>query len=250
MPEPKKEDLTPREAELQKQLDASKKQLQDEAQLREQVLADETIMAVLKAKKDGKEIEVVEKQPEEKPSLRREIQGEPDLKPSWGNLDQMSNSEMLNVLIPAVEELVNKTSSQTRKESEVLVGKRLDMIESNQGKLHKALIAQAAATGISTMRNTHPDFEDFSEDAFKVMEKTGLSLEDAYLLVKAKEGTRIPARENVETERPSSPIVSRPRKRESRRSEEDYPRRTSGTRSFRDIVGSALDKRFSEGRSH
>ena len=236
-PTKKEVELTPKEKELLTQVEQMQTQLNEEAGLRKNLLEDQAIVDVLKARKDGREIVVADKEPKE--TLKEQLTG--NEKPSGNQVDQMSNSELLDVLIPAVEKLVSETGDELIKSAGQDLGTRMTQMESNQGKLHQALINQAAAAGVTSMRGNYADFDKFSEVALETMKKTGLSLEDAYLLEKARAGSTVPAREAVETERPQS--IPSGRQRLTRQPQEggETLRPRSAVRNFRDIVNKGVD---------
>ncbi len=233
------DNASPKEVELADQVKKLQEQLKTESTLREKVLDDNAIREVLQARKDGKEISVVLKEAQQPaPTLREKLVGKPKADQSKSQIDLMSNAELIDIIVPAVEETITSAVKGARDDATHVVETRLGTIESNQGKLHDALLKQAAASGVMTMRSQYGDFDKFSQDALTEMKNTGLSLEDAYLLVKARAGSTVPERSQVDTERPSSAHVSKPRNENSQR-EPARPR--SSVRNFRSIVQEGVD---------
>ena len=236
-PEPKKNEPSPKEIALQKQIEDMSIKLKEETDLRKKILSDEAIVSVLHARRDGKKVSVVEDKTQ---TLAQTLRG--DEKPSNNDVNEMSNKELFDVLVPAVEERIaaaieNATSQATRG-----IDERFDAVASNQNKLHTALVKQAAAAGITTMRASHSDFDQYGEDAIKVAQTTGLPIEDAYILVKGRAGLNVPSRREVESERPSSaPSGKQPVRRRESLEDEAPRRRISGARSFRELVREGVD---------
>ncbi len=213
-------------------------QLKDEASVRGKILEDADIIAVLNARKAGKEISVVPK--ERAPDLRERLKPETS---SNVSVDQMSNAELLNIMIDAVDKHVSQSIADSRTAAVDEFAPRIATIESNQGKLHTALIQQAAAAGVTTMRTQFPDFDTYSEKALEIMNKQGLSIEDSYYLAKARAGSAVPDRNHVETERPSSPPQGRPAlaKKRAESLDERPVRPRSSQRRFRELVNQGVD---------
>ncbi len=234
----------------QSELTQVKQQLEEERKIRESVMQDPDFVALLKAKQEGKKVklgfaddEVVEDKP--KPSMKDKF-GLNEAKPkTLDDLDRLSNSKLLDILSDTVEEYVQTTIESTVKNAEKALGKRFEVLESTQDKIKNAIIQQAQQTGAAALGSKYPDFSQYANDAFKCAQISNLSLEDAYLLVKAKQRGNTPPADETETERPLiAPTRMRdvPSRHHSSDTDEIAERSPTTRRGFRDALSNAFDR--------
>lgn len=237
---------TPEEKNLPEQVTAKlsglEKQLAEEKRLREQILNDPDMRAVLEAKKSGKPIKFASEEAApviEKKSLRDEF----GLKPEAANRDdfnKMSNAELLEILSDSVETYVGSAIEEAVAKSSNVLGNQFKTLQDNQNKLAQALIEQAKRTGADMMSKQYQDFNTYQEDAMKLVETHGLTLEDAYILAKSKKAASVPPVNEITSERPSIPASRRPFARTSE-DEQRGERVISTSRRFKDLVSSAAE---------
>jgi hypothetical protein len=163
---------------------------------------------------------------------------------SDNSVNQLTNEELLNVMVPAVEELVTSAVNDAVQSNTKKFDATIDQLAIGQNKLRNAMINQAAATGVMTMRGNFPDFDQYKEDVLKVMGQSGLSIEDAYLLVKAKVGSTVPPERGTHGERPSTVLPHQPARRPAGARDDGVrsSRRVSGTQDFRRLLDEGIDK--------
>ena len=239
------QDPTPLEQQLSKELKELKEQQGKEEGLRQQILADPDIAAIFQARKENKAIKIVAAdEVKEIVPLKKQITEQVDS--GDVKMNEMTNSELLEVLMPAIEASIQAKADETRDVAVNEADARFSQIESNQGILHKALTEQLAAAQTVRLADKYIDFEQFKDDTMRVRkENPSLPLEKCYLLAKAEAGSTIPTANDVGTERPGSPVrrtvpIGRDPGRRT-----DYgsnANRTSSDQVFRNILDKGIAK--------
>ncbi len=239
-PEPKP---SQKETELQTKLEAAQKQLTEEQSLRQEVLQDPEIIQILQARRENKKVAVTPVVEAEPKSMKSRFRQPEDNVNQTDKLDALSNSELVDVISNVVEQHVEDQIKSAADGLADPLNKRFGVIESNQQKLHSALLKQHAAAGVLAMQNNHKDFPQYQEAVLKIMSETGLSLERAYIIAKGEVENQIPGERGTVTERPSAALVNLPGGRMPVHREQNTPERaTSTTRRFRGLVDGAVDK--------
>lgn len=163
-------------------------------------------------------------------------------------VDDMSNSEVLDVVATAVDTAVGARLEQASKE----IDEKFKTTAGAMSKIIELLGRMQAATGMSEIRGKYDDFDKFKEDTLSVLKKYPMmDIEDAYLLAhKLREGDNPPANQ-TEFERPVNVPFDRGAERSTSGGEETGEREgkpksseTHGIVGFRNFMGKALDKRF------
>lgn len=233
------EELTPREQQLSQELDKLKEQQESETTLRQQVLADPDIAAVLKARRENKNIKIVPaEETQEIVPLKQQITEQ--VSSGDVKMNELTNAELLEVLMPAIEGAIQTKADETRSVAVEEADARFVQIETNQGILHRAITEQLAAAQFVSLADKYTDFDQFKEDTMRVRkENPSLPIEKCYLLAKAEAGSTIPSVNEVGTERPTSsarrtvPIGRAPGRRTDYGSNAN---RTSSDQVFRNLL--------------
>lgn len=234
------------------ELDQLKQQLEEERKIRESVMQDPDFVNLLKAKQEGKKVKLGfgdDEEPEQKPqkvSMKDKF-GLNEAKPkTLDDIDRLSNSKLLDILSDTVEEYVQMAIEETVTTAEKNLGARFESLESTQEKIKNAIIQQAQQTGAAALSNKYSDFNQYAEAAFKYAQTSNLPLEDAYLLVKAKQRGNMPPADETETERPLiAPTRMRDLPTSHRASSKDGEpdgRPTTNLRGFRNALSNAFDR--------
>ncbi len=198
------QDPTPREQQLSQELEELRIQNKKEEGLRRQILEDPDVAAVFALKKANKEISVsaVDKQQEVIP-LKKQITSQIDS--GEVKINELTNSELFEVLIPAIEAKIKAHTEEVRDLTVQEADTRFKQIESNQNILHGAITEQLAAAQFVRLADKYIDFDQFKDETMRVRkENPNLPIEKCYLLAKAEAGSTIPSQTEVGTERPGS----------------------------------------------
>ncbi len=120
-------------------------------------------------------------------------------------MNELTNSELLEVLVPAIEEKIKAQIVESRDDAVGEADIRFKKLETNQNILHGAITEQLAAAQTVRLSEKYIDFDQFKDDTMNVRkEHPNLPIEECYLLAKAKAGSTIPSANEVGTERPGS----------------------------------------------
>jgi hypothetical protein len=168
-------------------------------------------------------------------------------KVSKKGIDELTNAELVEAMSMAVEQVVSNTKTQATKEVNSTIQQVNKRIEAIQG----VVMNLAVQSDIKACKDKFPDFDSHAKDIQAELQQTpGLSIEKAYLLVKASKASRMPANRNTSTEKPSDAlteaveeqddneeqIVERPNKRKVETTS------INRTASFRQAVEEAANK--------
>jgi len=216
------------------------------------VLSDPDFAALLRAKQEGKPVKIgtVDDEPKEpvKKKSMKDMFGISDSRAATPeDLDHLPNSKLMDILADSIEDYVSTALKTTVTEASKNIDARFKEFESTQEKIKAAIIDQARNTGAQVMSTKYPDFNNYAQEAFKTAQTSNLSLEDAYLLIKAKKRGLAPDISETEYERPTA-VPTRMRDIASRRSAEGDERDAghqappSNYRNFRLALSSAFDK--------
>lgn len=240
--DPQEEVKAPEKNPLQDKIEEMTRQLDNEKKLREQILSDPDMKAVLEAKRAGKPIKVAEVSNEpkiEKKSLKDEFGLNPE-PAKRDDFNRMSNAELLDILTDSVETYVSASIDDAIQRSSSVIGGQFKNLQDNQNKLAQALVEQAKRTGAESMSKMHDDFQNYQEDVYKLVEHNGLTIEDAYILAKSKKAASVPPANELSSERPTTPASRRPFA-VTRQEGESRERAGSTTKRFRDLVTGAAE---------
>jgi hypothetical protein len=250
---PKEEQKTTlTEAEkLQKTVEELTAQLQAEQKIKQDVLSDPDMRKVLEAKQKGEQLSIqVGQQPtNQEPSLKDKL-GIVGEEKTAEDINSLDNAGILNLVIDAIEEYVPSRIGDALSDIDTQVDAKLTGVVKTQEEIKNAIVTQAKNTSSMQMGSKYPDFMDYANDAWKLVQTKGLSLEDAYLLTKSKYVAENPGAD-INTERPQIPSSREigPRDRGENSANEQLPSRTRTTgRDFRNSISKAFD-RSAKGRS-
>ena len=229
------------------QLSQLKQDNATEAKLRQQVLADPDIARIIEARKNNENFKIVADITEERPSVKEQIASKVggDNGSFKAKMNELTNAEMIEVILPALQDEIKNMAVTTRGDAEKLADERFSRIENNQQVLHKSLVQQFALTNMDRLSDKYNDFTEF-KDKTDVERKNNpsLGLEDAYLLAKAKAGSLVPKQHEVGTERPDSGVRRTLPKGRAPDRRTDYgvnKNRTSGDQQFKSMLSDAAD---------
>jgi len=163
-------------------------------------------------------------------------------------VDDMSNSEVMDVISTAIETALNARFEQSTKD----VDKKFKTTADAMGKIIGLLGKMQANAGLERIKSKYPDFDKFAEDTGKVLDKYPMmDIEDAHLLArKRREGDSLPASQ-TDFERPSDMLIDRESGRTTGGGAEAKARKDETTKSdvshgivaFRSILDKALNDR-------
>jgi hypothetical protein len=234
---------SPRELELLEQL--KQKDL-----LLQQLEKDENVRLAVKASMDGKKVvfqdeskESKEKDPPSLTSKKKEDIFDPD------KINNMANSDLVSLLLESVEEYVGSSQQAAIKEVSGVLDKKFTEFGTKQQRMEQFLVEQAKNTGLMHMKEKFSDFEYYKEDVIEIMNKQGLSYEDAYILAKGRKSKGAPPPNSFESERPGAMPGRDPLDLSRRASDEDGqerqgPMRGDVHRRLKDIVERKTAERF------
>ena len=194
----KSEELTneEKESQIQKKLEGIENKI-DSSQMLNRVMADPNVRAILEARRDGRDIEVVDKVSKEEPVVDN---NEPI------NLEVLTNTElsahMQKTLLNSMSSLIDKKLSP--------IGEKVTSINNHEASKQKAKFEK----DIKSMVKKHPDFDSRRESMQEIAKAPKLSIDEIYWLDKRRKGE---VEEHVkDTERPST-SSSRPPMKELRK---------------------------------
>jgi len=123
--------------------------------------------------------------------------GKEDLRGS--RIDDLTNSELLNVVSSAVETAIDARIRQSSQN----VDKKIKEISDSTTKIYQVLGKMQAAAGIQSARDKYKDFDKFKDDTMAVLDRYPMmEIEDAYLLGRQLRAGNSPPAKNVASERP------------------------------------------------
>jgi len=163
-------------------------------------------------------------------------------------VNDLDNTELLDVVANAVDTAITARFEMSNKD----VDKKFKETAESMGKIIKLLGQMNASAGMDRLKSKYPDFEKYGNDTMTVLEKYPMmDIEDAHLLArKIREGDSAP-RSQTEFERPFNvPFEGAERTpepesgREVEREETPKSDSKSGVTGFRNILRSALSKRY------
>ena len=164
-----------------------------------------------------------------------------------GSVEELNNQEILNIVADAVETSQVSRGKQTAKLIEDATAANGEQLKGIQQVLMKLVAIQ----GVNEAKAKFPDFDDFREDAARLMETIpGLPPDKAILLAKAERAGASVPKKKVESERPGS-VVTVPgqeglavaiNRRTEDSSVEDNKNVGSGIVGFRALLKSGVDK--------
>lgn len=232
--------------QLQQQLAESQEKLQEAERLRGTILQDPDIRAVLEAKAAKKPVKVTSSDDEPAPakkSLREVFGKKPEVDRENVDYDQLTQSQFLDIISESIETYVEDRLKSTVDTSFKIVGQKFDEVLSAQEKLNRAVQQQALSSGAAELTTKYPDFGAYDLKAVQeVMKRTGLGMEDAYLLLKAKNASANPT---TDLERPTDMPLRENRSAtpfNRRKAAETDNRSETATRNFRDIVNRGVSR--------
>ena len=193
-----------------------------------------------------------EEDSEEVEQSMRDILGmeKPNERIAKKGIDELSNTELVEALSMATEQLVNNARNTATKEVASTIQSVNKRIEAIQG----VVMNLAVQSDIKACRDKYQDFDAHSKDIQAELQSTpGLSIEKAYLLVKASKASRIPSKRSTETEMPSDALTEASDYSEEQEQENEPVSRkaqatkqrstyTSPSASFRDALSEAVNK--------
>jgi len=231
-----KEQETPIVEELKKQL---KEQADQLAVLQQQL-------------KQQKQEDEDKKKLQQKEALEQEVSVKEALNlVDSDQVETLTNKELLNLVAEAVE----KSNEAKSNYYESLMEEKIEQLNKQVSTTQNAILGIATAIDIKEVKTKHSDFDKYQDDVSAIMQNTpGISVEDAYLLAKARVSSKTPLGKNVDREKPDSAItrsandkladVIERREKQKNSASQSYPKQ--GIVNFRDILNSSLDKVLAE----
>ena len=221
-----------------------------QAQLKQSQQLNESLSSELKELK-GEKKKAVDDKLENDSDLRKVLaeleEGEPEKREKKRNLDQLSNTELVEVIAQAVqthtEALGTKQDSATKS--------ALEKVTKELQETQQALGTFIARQRIDALNARFPDFEEYKEQIAKEMQETpGLTIEKAYKLAKASELEKHPAPQNVETEIPDFPtgpsgLPLVDRRKKTRKEGEPTSPHDRGVAGFRSLLADGIERALS-----
>jgi hypothetical protein len=157
--------------------------------------------------------------------------------------NELSQKELAGVIAETVGKALDASSKLTMGEMD----KKLAESNKQITGLQTAVIELLGSMSVENARKKHDDFDKYAEGAREVHSShPSLSPEEAYLLHKAKEASKQPDKDKIETERPSEPPQWTPDRpfstsRESTVSAEEHLPDGNPRQKFRHELSSAVD---------
>lgn len=240
----------PTAEELMAQNKLLQEKLQEQESIRQAILADPNMLQLLKLTAEGKKVKISEETMEsqtQRPTkmFSKKSKDGQELQ----DVNQLSNKEMLELIGESFEEFIDGKLTATLEPVAKKLSDQIASVADGTTKIKQALVAQALATGTANLQKQYPDFSQYSAEVNKVAMQTGLSQEDAYLLLKARKMKDVPPAEMIETERPFTiPVRSRANDAGSNADGEDGGKQTvqpRGVTGFKDILARGVNKAMS-----
>jgi hypothetical protein len=243
----KEEEKNPKEMELEKNLQVLKTEVDTAKRFQSEILNDPDIVALLTAKRDGKKMTISPAE-EIKPRTVKEITRRPIAKDtSEDDYENLSKKDLINIIADAVDEAMDSKIKNFEDVKSKELTNRFGQLEDGMTKMQKAMIMQAAKTGVENARAAHSDFGSYEEKISQILDELpNISLERAYKLAKAETVEKVPPINKVESERPVN-IGVRPRRESTPISQSEH-KENLGVRGFRDLMSKGLDKALARKR--
>lgn len=173
-------------------------------------------------------------------------------KASKKGLEDLSNEELIAAMSEAVETLVDSKAKQATKNVEAIIQGNKKQIEAIQG----VVMNLAVQSDIRACKDKFTDFDKYKKEIGEELKQTpGLSIEKAYLLVKASKMASSPGQRSIETEKGDDALTeSLERQNEEEQEEEivdrsranrnkaDFASAKNNVTSFRELLDKAADK--------
>jgi CRISPR/Cas system CSM-associated protein Csm2 small subunit len=249
---------------MQEKKNENQNELNETAQLKEQVtrLEAQTIALQEQLSKNSRneeemrlaqEAEALKKQ-EEALMQETNIQKILDEALKTENAHQMNQDEESPLsqkeLASVIAEAVGRSVEASTKLTEVSMDKKLAESNAQIVGLQKVMVDLLGSMSVEKARGKHEDFDKYSDGAREVLRThPSLSPEEAYLLHKAKEASKVPD-EKVQSEKPNEPPAWTPDRpfsteRRERESFDDGASHGNKRRNFRQQLSAAIDEHLS-----
>ena len=232
---------SPAMIELQKQLD-------------EQKVTNQLLQQQLQGNKESENKKVLEENKRIAVEESAALAEDADLKKALNMVEgdkyeQLTNRELVDIVANAVETSIEAKSKQLANTIEGKIGDLSSQLIGTQ----KAVMSIATTIDAKDVANKHSDFDKYQKAAATIMQDTpGISVERAYLLAKAEAAAELPAKNELERERPNN-VISRSHVDNTADTDERRERqgtsaskRKTGTAGIRDIINAGIDKVMSE----
>jgi len=162
------------------------------------------------------------------------------------SIDDLTNSEILNIVGDAFEQAIDAKASLAIQASE----EKLQSLQGELEKITKYLLSKEASEGVQRARSKYSDFDTYKDDISKIFEQyPSISPDDAYVLAKIRKAGNTPPRHEVETERPDNFGTRRepPVRRQEKREEDSETKniRINSRRNLRDLINEGIEKTLS-----
>jgi len=114
-------------------------------------------------------------------------------------IDKLSNRQIIEVISGAMDTAMAALAAKTEDRLNELDKPRSQKIDG----MEKMLMSIAANMDLKNIRAKFRDFDDYKEDIAVVIKRNpSVNFEDAYYIAKSRKAGNVPARTDVETERP------------------------------------------------
>lgn len=153
--------------------------------------------------------------------------------PKKAGLDELSNSELMDVMSSTLERYVSAVIASKDEEAK----KTQDGFLTKLANVEKTLGSMIARQTVSDLRSRFPDVDGYREDMLKIMQTSpSLSLEQAYRLAKAERLEKEPPLPALDTERPNYFPHSPVRAEQQTEREPSQRQSNAGLPAFRDML--------------
>ena len=198
MPEDKTPEQTPAVEEMQKTLQEKEELLQKQSA----VLNNPQVQAALQALADGKELVAKEEGFEEEVTMKSLLGKKPkDIATEGVDLDDLTNTELVDILSGVVEKFVGETKNSADKE----YAERLGLVNGKIDKTNELLLGLSADRQVRDLASQHNDFDAFKPEMSEILKKyPNMALVDVYTLAKGGKVLSSPSPHNTESEKPES----------------------------------------------
>ena len=124
-------------------------------------------------------------------------------KPTAANIEELSNKELVMAISDAVEHSIQNAKADAAK----TLGKNLKESNDRIQQLQNVVLTMVAKQDIAECVSKYPDFNSMRKDIQVELQQTpGISIEKAYLLVKAQKAAQSPSNRQLVTERPTDAL--------------------------------------------
>ena len=233
-----------KESQLQAQIDELKRsvELEKNARLKAEV-AIETSRA--KAEDDAEARRLLDEA-----DIKKLLRGDEQAPKARADIDELTPSQMLDIIGEAVDKTSVAQAAQTRKVIEAALAKTAE-----ETKAIKGVVGQIIAKlNVDAARSKFEDFDEVTPKVREILDTyPGLEVEDAYILAKGRLAGQAPPAKKTETERPDSHLtrtnlardessaMSKAERAAAKR-EEDVMKPSASGRNFRSLVEAAAEK--------